>query len=181
LATRIAKVLSSRDIYEGKAFGLRHERVREPGGLISERDIVTHHGSAVVLPVFPDGSILLVRQYRHAAGRILWELCAGHIEPGERPAATAQRELAEETGYAAARMEKLVDFFPSPGLLSERMWVFLATQLTAGAARPEEDERITIRRFSDAEIVRMMRKGAGLDGKSLAGILFYWRFRKNRR
>ena len=79
------------------------------------------------------------------------------------------------------RMEKLVDFFPSPGLLSERMWVFLATRLTAGAARPEEDERITIRRFSAGEIERMMRKGAGLDGKSLAGILFYWRFRKNRR
>jgi ADP-ribose pyrophosphatase len=173
------KVLSSRVIFQGKAFGLRSERVREPGGAICTRDVVTHKGSVVLLPVFPDGSILLVRQYRHAVGRSLWELSAGHIEPGERPSATAHRELAEETGYTARRMEPLCNFFPSPGLLSERMWVYLATDLTAGTARPEADEHFSLRRFSMRELDNMMRRGALLDGKSLAAILFYARFKKS--
>ena len=178
--TRKATVLSSRVIFEGKAFGVRRDRVAEPGGIVCTRDVVTHHGSVVLLPVFPDGSILMVRQYRHAAGRFLWELSAGHIEPGERPLATAHRELAEETGYTARHMEPLVDFFPSPGLLSERMWIFLATGLTAGTARPEEDERLSLRRFPMRELEGMMRRGALPDGKSLAAILFYARFKKRR-
>ncbi len=167
-------------MFERKAFGVRCDQVCEPGGVVCTRDIVTHHGSVVLLPVFPDGSVLLVRQYRHAVGRYLWELSAGHIEPGERPTATAHRELAEETGYTARRMERLVDFFPSPGLLSERMWVFLATGLTEGVARPEEDESLSLRRFSMRDLERMMRSGALPDGKSLAAILFYARFKQAR-
>src|SRR5580704_12804406 len=108
---RRVKVLSSRDIFKGKAFGVRRDEVSEPGGVICTRDVVTHEGSVVLLPVFPDGSILLVRQYRYAAGRFLWELSAGHIEPGERARAAAHRELAEETGYVARHMDRQVDFF----------------------------------------------------------------------
>jgi ADP-ribose pyrophosphatase len=177
---RKAKVLSSRVIFKGKAFGVRRDEVSEPGGVISTRDVVAHQGSVVLLPVFPDGSILLVRQYRHAVGRFLWELSAGHIEPGERASAAAHRELAEETGYVARHMDRLVDFFPSPGLLSERMWVFLATGLTAGTARPEEDERLSLRRFSMRDLEGLMRRGALPDGKSLAALLFYARFKKGR-
>jgi ADP-ribose pyrophosphatase len=175
---RKVEVLSSRVIFQGKAFGLRSDRVREPGGAICTRDVITHRGSVVLLPVFPDARILLVRQYRHAVGRSLWELSAGHIEPGERPRATAHRELAEETGYTARRMEPLCSFFPSPGLLSERMWIYLATELTGGTARPEADEHFSLRRFSLRELEGMIRRGALLDGKSLAAILFYARFKK---
>src|SRR5256885_12457990 len=157
-------------------FNVRRDHVKEPGGIVSTREIVTHRGSVVLLPSFPDGSILLVRQYRHAAGSYLWELVAGHIDPGERPLAAARRELAEETGYTARRVAPLLNFFPSPGVLAERMWVYSATGLTAGNARPEEDESITARRFSVVEIDRMIRGGKIIDGKSIASILFYERF-----
>lgn len=171
-----AKVLSSRVVFQGKVFGVRRDRVCEPGGVVAIREVVTHHGSIVLLPVFPDHSILLVRQYRYAAGKFLWELSAGHIERGERPAAAARRELIEETGYTARRLRRILDFFPSSGVMTERMWVFLATGLQAGVSRPEADERIAVRRFALPEIESMMRRGMIHDGKSLASILFYLRF-----
>jgi ADP-ribose pyrophosphatase len=171
-----AKVLSSRVVFAGRVFSVRRERVSEPGGVVAGRDIVVHPGSVVLLPVFPDGKILLVRQYRHAARGFLWELVAGRIDAGESPAAAAHRELAEETGYAARRLRKLLEIFPSPGFVSERMWIFSATGLTPGAARPEDDERITPRRFSLAAAEKMIRRGALRDAKSIAAILYYARF-----
>jgi ADP-ribose pyrophosphatase len=174
-----AKVLQSKLIYKGRVFELRHDRVSDPDGVLTERDIIVHPGSVVVLPVFPDGTALLIRQYRHAAGDYLWELVAGSMDkPGESPLAAAKRELMEEAGYAARRFRKMLDYFPSPGLISERMHIFLATDLTAGTAQPEDDERIEPRRFKWAEIDRMMQSGAIRDGKSLAGLLYYLRFIK---
>jgi ADP-ribose pyrophosphatase len=148
----------------------------EPGGVVAARDIVVHSGSVVLLPVFPDGRVLLVRQYRHAARAFLWELVAGRIDAGESPVAAAHRELAEETGYAARRLRQLLVIFPSPGFVSERMWIFSATGLTRGAARPEDDERISARRFSLAAAEQMIRRGTLRDAKSIAAILFYARF-----
>jgi len=176
-AKKSAKVLESEVVYKGRVFELRHERVAEPDGVVTVRDIVVHPGSVVVLPVFPDGTALLVRQYRHAAGRYLWELVAGSLDkPGEAVAAAAKRELLEEAGYTARRWRKLLDYFPSPGLLSECMHIFLATDLTAGTAQPEDDERIEPKRFRWAEIERMIRNGRISDGKSVAGLLYYLRF-----
>lgn len=171
-----AKVLSSKSLYKGRVFGVRRDRVIEPGGVSVTRDVVVHNGSVVLLPVFPDGDILLVRQYRHAAGRSLWELVAGRLEPGERPIAAARRELHEEAGYTARRLRKMLDLFPSPGFVSERMWVFLARGLVRGEAQPEDDERIAPRRFPLATVERMIRRGTLVDGKSLAAILYYSRF-----
>lgn len=169
-------------IYSGRVFGVRRDRVVEPGGSPVTRDIVTHNGSVVLLPVFPDGRLLLVRQYRHTANRFLWELVAGRIERGESPRAAARRELLEETGYTARRLRKLLDVFPTPGFVSERMLIYLAEELKAGAARPEADERIVARSFSLRELETMMRGGALRDAKSIAGILYYARFiRKKRR
>ena len=170
-----AKVLQSRTMYRGPVFIVRKERVREPGGITVRRDVVVHHGSVVVLPVFPGPRILLVRQYRHAVGRFLWELVAGHIDPGESPLAAARRELAEETGYVARRFQKLLDIFPTPGFLSEHMVLYAAHELSAGTARPEEDERIETRRFAMRELETMMRTGRLRDAKSIAGILYYAR------
>ena len=90
----------------------------------------------------------MIRQYRHAVSDFLWELVAGRIEPGESLASGARRELLEEAGYTARKMRKLLEFLPSPGMLSERMFIFLATGLTAGTAQPEEDEQIEPERFS---------------------------------
>lgn len=144
--------------------------------MVSTREVLVHHGSIVVLPVFKDRTILLVRQYRHAAGKLLWELVAGHVEPGEKLGPAARRELAEEAGCTARHWRRLLDFFPSPGVSTERMWVFLATDLTEGAAHPEEDERITTRRFSLNAILRMIERGSIQDAKTIAAILFYARF-----
>ena len=150
----------------------------EPGGIEVTRDIVVHRGSVVLLPVFPDGSILLVRQYRHAIGTSLWELVAGRVEPGESRPAAARRELIEETGYTAGRVKQILEIFPSPGFVTERMWIFAATGLRRGLAQPEEDERITSRKFSLAALEKMIRGGSLHDAKSVAGILFYSRFLK---
>jgi ADP-ribose pyrophosphatase len=174
-----AKVLESEVKFKGRVFEIRHERVAEPDGVVTVRDIVVHPGSVVVLPVFPDGTALLIRQYRHAVGRYMWELVAGSLDkPGESPAAAAKRELHEEAGYSARRWRKMLDYFPSPGLLSERMHIYLATNLSAGAAQPEDDERIEPKRFRWAEIERMIRDGTVCDGKSVAGLLYYLRFVK---
>ncbi|HTZ98936.1 MAG TPA: NUDIX hydrolase, partial [Candidatus Aquilonibacter sp.] len=137
---------------------------------------------SVVLPVFPDGRILLIRQYRHAAGEYLWELVAGHKEPNETFAEGAKRELIEETGYSAKRVRRLLTIFPSPGLLGERMEIFLATGLTKGTARPEDDEKITVRIMKLREALNWIRTGKIRDAKSVAGILFYAQFlaRKNK-
>lgn len=171
-----AKVLNTKTIYAGPVFGVRQDRVVEPGGVEVVRDVVTHRGSVVLLPIFPDGSILLVRQYRHAVGGFLWELVAGRMEPGEPPLTSARRELLEETGYSARRLRKLLDFFPTPGYMTERMVLYAAEGLTAGTVRPEADERIVARRFTRRRLEDMIRHGTLRDGKSIVGILYYARF-----
>lgn len=173
---RRAKILSSKILLRSRVFDVRRDKIIEPDGLRSVRDIVVHSGSVVVLPVLDDGRIVLIRQYRHAVGRELWELVAGGMEPGEAPLAGAKRELAEETGYTARSWRKLLDVFPTPGFVSERMVVYLAQELREGEARPEDDERITTRVFAPREIERWIRSGKLRDAKSIAGILFYLRF-----
>lgn len=170
------RVLSSKVIYQGRVFGVRRDRVVEPGGIRVTRDVVTHNGSVVVLPVFSDGSLLLIRQYRHAVGASLWELVAGRVEPGEPPLAAARRELLEETGCTARRFRRLIKVFPTPGFVSEWMVVYLAEGLAQGAARPDDDERIRSRRFSLRRVEQMIRRGRLRDAKSLAAILYYARF-----
>lgn len=171
-----AKTISSKVIYKGKIFGVRRDHVVEPGGVKATRDVVTHNGSVVLLPVLADGRILLVRQYRHAARQFLWELVAGRVDPGESAQNAARRELREETGYTAQRYRKLFDAFPTPGFVSETMAVYLAEGLKRGVARPEADERITSRLFTLAEIERWMKRGKLHDSKSIAAILYYARF-----
>jgi ADP-ribose pyrophosphatase len=178
MPNRRARILETKTLYQGKVFSVRQDRIAEPGGIEATRDIVVHRGSVVILPVFPDGGILLVRQYRHALGAFLWELVAGRLEAGESKAAGARRELIEETGYTAGRMREILEIFPSPGFVTERMWIFAATGLRRGVARPEADERITARKFSLAALEKMIRRGSLHDGKSVAAILFYSRFLK---
>jgi ADP-ribose pyrophosphatase len=177
---RKGRVLSSKTLFQGRVFGVRRDHLIEPSGLEVTLDVVTHSGSIVLLPVLPDGRIVLVRQYRHATGQHLWELVAGRIEPGESPVAAARRELLEETGYRARRFCKLLDFFSTPGFLTERMLVYSAHGLTPGPAQPEADEAITTRAFRPAELDRMIRRRRFHDAKSIAGILYYLRYHQPR-
>ena len=181
MANRTAKVLRSETLYQGKVFQLRRDIVVEPGGVQAERDVIVHPGSVVVLPVFPDGRVLLIRQYRHSVGEFLWELVAGRKESGETPIVAARRELAEETGYAAKRFRKLMRVVPTPGFVSEWMWIFAAEGLTQGAAHPEDDEKITPRLFTMKQAEAMIERGTLRDAKSICGLLYYGRFVKRRR
>src|SRR6267378_2597830 len=150
-------------IYQGRVFGLRRDEVVEPSGVRTTREVITHPGSVVVLPVLPDGRIVMIRQYRHATRQYLWELVAA-------------REVLEETGYRAKRFKVFLDVFPTPGFLEERMYLLLAEGLTAGEAQPEEDEKIEVRTFKLKELKQMIKSGRLRDAKSIAGILYYLTF-----
>ncbi len=176
-----AKVLKSTVVYEGPVFGVRRDEVLEPGGVRTTREVVTHRGSVVVLPVLDDGKVVLIRQYRHAAQQYLWELVAGRIDAGETPKRAAARELLEETGYRAKRYSVFLDVFPTPGFVEERMFILLAEGLTAGKAQPEADEKIEVRAYSLKELKQMIHRGRLRDAKSVAGILYYLTFLRKQR
>jgi ADP-ribose pyrophosphatase len=181
LPTKSAKVLKSEVLYHGKVFRLQRDTVIEPGGVQAERDIIVHPGSVVVLPIFKDGRVLLIRQYRHSVGEFLWELVAGRKESNESPAAAARRELVEETGYTAKRLRRLMRVVPTPGFVNEWMWIFAAEGLTKGTAQPEEDEKITPRIYTLKQAEKMIERGTLRDAKSICGILYYMRFFKRNR
>ncbi|HEY2859858.1 MAG TPA: NUDIX hydrolase [Terracidiphilus sp.] len=177
-ASEQAKVLSSEVVYQGPLFRVTKDRIVEPSGKESVRDVVRHNGSAVIVAVDnskskKDPYIVVERQFRHAANQYLWELPAGSLDPGEDPLRGAQRELEEETGYRAKKWRPLVRYFASPGFLGEAMNVFLAEGLIPGHAKPEDDEDIDFRLVKLSEILKMIRKGKIPDGKTLSCILLY--------
>jgi ADP-ribose pyrophosphatase len=179
------RTISSKTVYQGNVFRVTHDEVVEPGGVKATRDIIRHHGSVVVLAVDTeskpkDPGILLIRQYRHAAEKLLLELPAGHIEPGEKLLAAAKRELREETGYRAKRWSKHVTYYASPGFLTETMTILLAEGLTAGEAEPEDDEMIELHMTPLSEVLRLIHAGKILDGKTLIGVLLYDSLRRSR-
>jgi ADP-ribose pyrophosphatase len=173
-----AEVISSEVVFKGAVFNVTRDQVTEPGGVRAQREVVRHHGSVVILAVDKGKSkrnpnILLIRQYRHAAGQFLLELPAGRIEPGEKLIPAAKRELIEETGYRAKKWSKHVTYFASPGFLSEAMNILLAEDLTLGEAQPEEDERIELHMTPLKDVLRMIHDGEIQDGKTLIGVLYY--------
>src|SRR5882762_553395 len=170
-----ARVISSRIAYKGPVFSVTTDEVEEPGGIRTRRDIVRHSGSIVVLAIdgpASDPQVLLERQYRHAAGQMMWELPAGRIDDGERELAAAKRELLEETGYTAGRWKKILYFYVSPGFLDETMSIYLAEGLRPGIAQPEEDEKITTRFVPLSVALRMVNRGLIRDAKTIAGVLW---------
>lgn len=162
--------LSTETIYSGRVFDIRIDEIRD-GDITYKREIVVHKGSCVVIPVFEDGTVGLVRQYRHAAGKYLLEICAGTLNAGEDPETGAIRELEEEVGVRAAKIEKITEFYVSPGFLTEKMFVFLANELTETQQNLEEDEILTIERHSFPALYEMIRNGEIEDAKSIAGLL----------
>lgn len=168
MATR---VISSRRVHAGSVIALDVEEVEEPGGVVAVREVVRHPGSVAVLPVYEDGSVVLIQQYRHPAGGLLWELPAGRLEPGEEPVAGAHRELEEEAGLLASTLEPLQAFFTTPGFCEEYLHLFRASGLQAVPQRPEADERIETRRFRLDEIEQLSRQGQLRDAKTLLALL----------
>ena len=173
------KVISSKEKYRCELFWVSEEHAVDPSGFEIRRSIVHHRGSSVMMAVDDRKRILLVRQYRLPARRYLWELPAGRLDEGETPLQAAKRELTEETGYRAKQWKKLVTFYPSPGYVSEKMTIFLATDLTEGQAQPMEDERIETRWFTAKEVESGIRTGKIIDAKTMLGY-FNWQRQKRR-
>jgi len=164
------ETVSKKSIYTGKIFDVSLDKIRE-GAVEYEREIVSHYGSAVIVPVFADQTVALVKQYRHAARKYLWEIPAGSLAKGESPETGARRELEEEIGVTAENIEKLTEFYVSPGFLSEKMFVFLATDLTVTAQNLEADEFIEVEKFTFEQVFEMIRSNEIEDAKTMVGLI----------
>jgi len=167
--------MSNPDIlFQGRRFRVERAVQVTPDGAEHVREVVRHPGAVVILPLLGDGRICLQRNYRVAVAETLVELPAGTLEPDEDPAETARRELAEETGYRAGRIELLITFWMSPGILDERMHLYLAEGLQPGPTALEAGEDIQPLLCTWDEAMEMVRRGDIRDAKTLVGLL-YWR------
>lgn len=171
---QLPRTVESCEVYAGRAFRVR-EDVIEADGRRMNRQVVVHPGAAAILPLLPDGRIVLVRQYRHALAERFLEIPAGTLEPGEPPAECARRELEEEAGYRAGALAPLGSVCPAPGISTEIIHLFAATELTAVPARPEPDEDIEIELHPLDGVVRMIAAGEIRDGKTVAAVA-RWRW-----
>ena len=166
----LPRILSSQKVFDGRVFNVTVDTVSE-GELTYQREVVHHNGSAVIVPIFDDGTVALVKQYRHPAVRYLLEVPAGTLAKGERPDAGAARELKEELGLVAARLEKLSEFFVSPGFCEEKMWVYLATELSEGEQALEDDEILEVVRLPIVDALEMITSGEIQDAKTIIGLM----------
>ena len=163
--------LAGRRVYDGKLVKLDVDEVEEPGGVRATREVVRHAGSVAALPVAADGSITLIRQFRYAVGEALWELPAGKLDGGEAPEDGIQRELREEIGRRAERLEKIAFFYTTPGFCDEAMHLFRASGLVEDRKDADEDERIEVKAFTLDEAAAMIRSGEIREGKTLVAVL----------
>lgn len=170
-------LVSSRRVHSGKVLDLDIDTVRFPDGSTGALEMIRHPGASAVLPFLddpaaPDPQVVLIRQFRHAADGVLWEIPAGRLDPGESPEQCAHRELREETGFSAARVEPLVTIYTTPGFTDERIHLFMATGLSEGEHAREADEFVEIRPTPWTTVLDLARRGDIGDGKSLSSILY---------
>lgn len=168
--TDAPEVLATEEIYHGRIFDVSRYTIRE-GAKTYQREVVHHPGGASTVAVFDDGTIALVRQYRHPTVRFVLELPAGRLEAPERPEDCAARELEEEIGVRAGRIEKLAEFFTTPGFCEEKLWVYLATELSETQQSLEDDELVEIVRVSFPRALEMIASGEIEDAKTIIGLL----------
>jgi ADP-ribose pyrophosphatase len=164
------KKISSEVAYRGRSFVVNHDVLQTPQGKQTTYDIVVHIGAVAMVAIDSSGRLLLVRQYRHSTGKYLLELPAGTLEPGEPVEQTAQRELREEVGMAAATLTLLVNFFLAPGYSTERMWIFIAQNLTPEKLEGDEDEDLEIVRMTWEECFAAIQNGEIEDAKTILGL-----------
>ena len=163
---------SSETIYDGKILHVERWQVTCPNGRTAAREIVVHKGAAAVVPVYPDGTTLLVRQHRVAVDRITLEIPTGKLDSvSEDPLDCAVRELEEETGLRAGRMTLLTSLLTTPGFCTEKIAIYLAQDLSQGQTHPDEDEFLSLVRMPLEEAVAMIMRGEIRDGKTICGLL----------
>ncbi|HEY6358423.1 MAG TPA: NUDIX domain-containing protein [Vicinamibacterales bacterium] len=164
--------LSQSTVFRGRVFDVERDRVRLPNGRTATLDIVRHRGSVVLIPQPDRGHVILIRQYRHAIRRWIWELPAGSIEAAEAPARAARRECAEEIGLVPGRLERVAVYFPTPGICDERMIFYRCQGLRepAGPVARDPDEQIRPRTFTLDDARRLIRRGQVVDMKTVIGL-----------
>jgi len=170
----LPKTIKSEQLYHGSIIDLIIEHVENTAGDIRKREIVSHPGGSVIVPLFDNGDVMLVRQYRYPLKKFILELPAGKLEPGEDPLIAAQRELQEETGYEADTYEKLTTMFTTPGFCNEVLHIYLATGLKEskhGQNLDEGEQSLTVEHIPFSTVVEMIVNGELGDGKTIAGIL----------
>lgn len=167
----VFETVKSETVYQGRVFDVRREQLRLPDGRMAQIDVVAHHGAVTLLPIDEEGQIWFVSQYRHPAGRILLELPAGVMEAGEDPVVTARREIREEIGMAAGKLQKLGSFFLAPGYSTEYMHVFLATGLQPDPLQADDDELLNIEKMPVELALRQAETSQIQDAKTLAALL----------
>lgn len=157
-------------VFEGPAFKVSRVTLQNDEGKEIQRDVVEHPGAACVIPMIGKDEVLLIEQWRIGAKRPLLEIPAGTLDAGEDPLACAERELEEETGYKAGKLEHLFTMFPSPGILDEKMHIFVATDLTEGTQNLEDDEDIKVKRLSFRDLRIQLKANNIKDGKTIAAL-----------
>jgi len=160
----------TKKIYSGIVVNLNVETVTLPNGLTVDLEVVRHPGAAAVVPLKQDGRVVLIKQFRHAAGGFIYEIPAGKLHPGEDPTVCAARELEEEIGYRAGRLEPLASIFTAPGFTDEVIHVYKATELTAGRQQLDRDEVLEVIELPLQEAIRMVETGVIKDAKSIVGL-----------
>ena len=172
------EILKSEYLYRGKILNVRLDQVRLTDASktrVVPREIVEHRGAVAMVALDAQERVVLVRQYRSAVQREMLEIPAGTLEAGEEPAKCAIRELQEETGYAARIWEEIGKIFPSPGYATEQMWLYLARDLTASAASPEDDESLQVEQIPFSEAIAKIESGEIIDAKSIVALLRVWK------
>ena len=157
-------------IRKGRVFDFYAENITLPNGVSMDMEIIRHPGAAAIVPVMDDGSVILLKQYRHAVGGFIWEIPAGTLDPGEDARQCAERELIEETGYAARHFERLVEITPLPAYSDERIHLFLATGLTQAAQNLDPDELLVVHRVELRLAIKMIADGEIQDAKTIVGL-----------
>ena len=165
------QLLDSQNIYTGAVFTVTRDRLREDSGQEIARDVVQHSGGAGGVALFADGRIALVRQYRHPAGRDLLEIPAGKIDAGESPEVCAAREIEEELGVRVGRLEKLSEFYSTPGFCAEKLFVYLATELEPTQQKLDHDEEVEIVYLSLDEAWQLVERGEIEDAKTIIALM----------
>lgn len=165
------QLLKSERIFKGDVFDVERDRLLDENGVEIVRDVVRHPGGAGALPLFDDGRVALVRQYRHPARRELLEIPAGRIEIGESPEECAAREVEQEIGFRAGRIEKLAEFYSTPGFCEEKLYVYLATELIPSSQNLDHDELVEILYMPLAEAAGMAERGEIEDSKTIIALL----------
>jgi ADP-ribose pyrophosphatase len=165
------KLVESKPIYDGRIVHLYVDTVELPNGKQAQREIVRHTGAVAVVPIDSDGNVVMVRQYRHAAGRVLLEIPAGTINPGEDPDLCAGRELQEEAGYKPGKLQKIGGIFVAPGYSTEYIHLYLATELVESRLEMDDDEFLEVERLSFPELINKISAGEITDGKTISAVL----------